>query len=117
MESDEGASSLRHSERSSSTQGVYVSRLGEGRDEVAPKCTYGGRLPHCKFFMWLDRCIAKLGNVVAGKCGEEVEDAAEHFSRMELEWRVSDFEKRVGCLEQRKKNMCWCYVMCLFVVL
>ncbi|MED6197516.1 hypothetical protein PIB30_057108 [Stylosanthes scabra] len=40
------------------------------------------------------------------------------FSKMEYEWRLSELEKRVASLEQRKKNMYLCYVMglCLFLV-
>ncbi|MED6209812.1 hypothetical protein PIB30_058292 [Stylosanthes scabra] len=106
MESDGGGGSSRRDKSLSSTQGMYVPRLGEDRDGVAPKCSYGVPV-HCK-----------TGNGVAGNCGEEIEEVDEQFLRMELEWRVVGLEKRLGCLERRKKkNMCWLYVMCLIVVL
>ncbi|MED6112871.1 hypothetical protein PIB30_065681 [Stylosanthes scabra] len=41
MESDRAATSSRRSERSSSTQGVYMPSLGEEMDGVAPKCRCG----------------------------------------------------------------------------
>ncbi|MED6112656.1 hypothetical protein PIB30_063586 [Stylosanthes scabra] len=141
MESDGAASSSRRSERSSSTQGVYAPRLGEQMDGVAPKCSCGayailylsktvnnpnrlffgcpffkGRLPHCRFFMWLDRYTAKLGNDASGKCAEEVEDVSDQFSRMQCEWRFSELEKRVACLEKKKNDLLY-IVMGLLVVL
>ncbi|MED6134817.1 hypothetical protein PIB30_040525 [Stylosanthes scabra] len=41
MESDGAATSSRRSERSSSTQGVYMPSPGEEMDGVAPKCLCG----------------------------------------------------------------------------
>ncbi|MED6174763.1 hypothetical protein PIB30_072124 [Stylosanthes scabra] len=142
MESESAATSSRRRERSSSTQGVNVPRFREEMSGVAPKCRCGvyailylsktvsnpnrlffgcpffkGRLPHCKFFMWLDQYIAKMGNGDPGKCGEHVEDVAEHLSKMEYEWRLTELEKRVGCLEQRKKTMSMCYVVGMFLVI
>ncbi|MED6210146.1 hypothetical protein PIB30_061427, partial [Stylosanthes scabra] len=127
MEIDRAEATSRRSERSSSTQGVYLSTPGEERDGIASKCSCGvyailylsktsmnpnrlffgcpffrGGLPHCKFFMWLDRYTLKLGNDVARKGVEPGAVVAEHFARMEFECRVSELEKRVGCLEQRK---------------
>ncbi|MED6199881.1 hypothetical protein PIB30_079959 [Stylosanthes scabra] len=142
MESDGAATSSRRSERSSSTQGVYMPSLGEEMDGVAPKCRCGvyailylsktsgnpnrlffgcpffkGKLPYCKFFMWLDQYTAKIGKAAAGNCGEGAEDVTDHFSRMEHERRFSELEKRIACLEQRKKNMYLCYIMGLFLFL
>ncbi|MED6224092.1 hypothetical protein PIB30_080427 [Stylosanthes scabra] len=104
MESDGAASSRRRSsgggvksEHSSSMQGVYVPRVGEEREGVAPKCHCGvypipylsrtesnpiacysdGRLPHCKFFMWLDVFTVQIANDAAGKIGEEEQDVRE----------------------------------------
>ncbi|MED6139526.1 hypothetical protein PIB30_084634 [Stylosanthes scabra] len=143
MASDGAATSSRRSERFSSTQGIYFLRLREEMDGVAPKCRCGvyailslsktssnpnrlffgcpffkGRLPHCKFFMWLDQYTAKICTIEAGNCGEVVEDVTEHFSKIKYEWRLYELEKRVASLEQRKKNMYLCYVMglCLFLV-
>ncbi|MED6180205.1 hypothetical protein PIB30_008063 [Stylosanthes scabra] len=142
MESNGGAGSSRRSDRSSSsTQGVYLPRPGEERDVVAPKCRCGvyailylsrteknpnrlffgcpffrGGFPLCKFFEWLDRYTAKLLHGAAiENCGEEGDELNVHFSRMELEWRVAELEKRIGCLEERnkEKNLVWLYVMCL----
>ncbi|MED6170665.1 hypothetical protein PIB30_033232 [Stylosanthes scabra] len=142
MESDGAATSSRRSERSSSTQGVYMPSVGEEMDEVAPKCRcgvyvilylsktssnpnrlflgcpfYKGRIPYCRYFKWLDQFTAKIDKVVAAKCGEGAEDVHEHFSRMEHEWRFSELEKRIAYLEQRKKSMHLCYVVGLFLFL
>ncbi|MED6123688.1 hypothetical protein PIB30_051507, partial [Stylosanthes scabra] len=106
----------RRSERSSSsTQGVFLPKGVEDRDGLAPKCHCGvyavlymsktannpnrlfcgcpffmkARLPHCKFFCWLDRHtkqLEKIGNV---KCAEDNEDVDQH-----LEERVTSMEMR-----------------------
>ncbi|MED6106934.1 hypothetical protein PIB30_009234 [Stylosanthes scabra] len=142
MENEGAATSSRRSERSSSTQGVYVPTVGEDMDGVAPKCRCGvyailylsktasnpnrlffgcplfnGRMPHCKSFLWLDEHTTKLGVGGAGKRGEEVEDVAEHFCRMEYERRFFELEKRVGAMEQRKKILYLCYVVGFSVVI
>ncbi|MED6143713.1 hypothetical protein PIB30_008353 [Stylosanthes scabra] len=145
MESDGGATSSRRSERSSSTQGVYMPSVGEEMDEVAPKCRCGvyvilylsktssnpnrlflgcpfyktqGRIPYCRYFKWLDQYTTKVDKAAAAaKCGEGAEDVAEHFSIMEHEWRFSELEKRIACLEQRKKSIHMCYIMGLFLFL
>ncbi|MED6223845.1 hypothetical protein PIB30_078056, partial [Stylosanthes scabra] len=148
MESDGAASSRRQSggggvrsEHSSSTQGVYVPRVGEDREGVAPKCHCGvyaipylsrtesnpnrmffgcpffkGRLPHCKFFMWLDVFTAKMTNVAAGKIGEEEQDVREQFGRIDLEKLIHNLDNRVAILE-KKNHMNLFYVITMFVVL
>ncbi|MED6160336.1 hypothetical protein PIB30_050527 [Stylosanthes scabra] len=111
MESDKAEATSRRSERSSSTQGVYLSTLGEERDWIAPKCSC--RVVDCLIASSSCGLIytSKLGNDVAGKGVEPGAVVVEHFARMEFECRVSELEKRVGCLEQRKKLVFWPYVI------
>ncbi|MED6109249.1 hypothetical protein PIB30_031688 [Stylosanthes scabra] len=74
---------------------------------------FRGGLPHCRYFLWLDEHISRVRNGVAGK---SVEDVGEHFATMEFQSRISGLEKRVGCLEQRKKFAFWPYVIGLVVI-
>ncbi|MED6155903.1 hypothetical protein PIB30_009678 [Stylosanthes scabra] len=119
MESDGVASSSKRSgrsggggrsERSSSTQGVYVPTVGEERHGVAPKCRCGvyaipylsRNLPYCRFFMWLDEFTANIANEAAGRVGEQEQDVREQFGRIELEIMMHDLEERVAALEKKK---------------
>ncbi|MED6219178.1 hypothetical protein PIB30_033386 [Stylosanthes scabra] len=150
MESDGAASSSRRSgrsggggksERSSSTQGVYVPIVGEEREGVALKCHCGvyaipylsrtesnpnrlffgclffkGRLPHCNFFMWLDVFTAKIANGATGKVGEQKQNVRKQFGKIELEILMHDLEKRVAVLK-KKKYMNLFYVIAMLLVL
>ncbi|MED6194982.1 hypothetical protein PIB30_033706 [Stylosanthes scabra] len=138
MENDGADATSRGSQRSSSTQGMYLPTPGEESDGIAPKCRCGvyailylsktptnpnrlffgcpffrGGLPHCRYFLLLDEHISRVRNGVAGK---SVEDVGEHFATMEFQSRISWLEKRVGCLEQRKKFAFWPYVIGLVVI-
>ncbi|MED6149043.1 hypothetical protein PIB30_058725 [Stylosanthes scabra] len=77
---------------------------------------FQGRLPHCKFFMWLDVFTAKITNDAAGKIGEEEQDVREQFGRIELEKLIHDLENRVAMLE-KKNHMNLFYIITMFVVL
>ncbi|MED6156044.1 hypothetical protein PIB30_010965 [Stylosanthes scabra] len=129
------------SERSSSsTQGVFLSKGVKDRDGVAPKCHCGvyavlymsktannpnrlffgcpffkARLPHCKFFCWLDRHtkqLEKIGNV---KCAEDNEDVDQHLAIVGVETRVTKLEERVIAMEMRNKPNLW-LILCVFVL-
>ncbi|MED6118638.1 hypothetical protein PIB30_004688 [Stylosanthes scabra] len=128
MKNDGADATSRGSQRFSSTHGVYLPTPGEESDGIAPKCRCGvyailylSKTPTnpnrlflgCPFFRVLPRHTSKLSNGVAGK---SVEDVAEHFATMEFESRISELEKRVGCLEQRKKFAFWPYVIGLVVI-
>ncbi|MED6173002.1 hypothetical protein PIB30_055287 [Stylosanthes scabra] len=135
MEIDGGVSSnsrrsdgAGRSEHSSGTQRVFVGKVGEDWDGVAPKCRCGvyailyrsktrsnpNRLffgcpffktstPHCKFFLWLDVHTAQLGIHNGGRGCDGAEDVDEHFLRIQVEKRLEDLEDRVAMME-RKRN-------------
>ncbi|MED6218691.1 hypothetical protein PIB30_028777 [Stylosanthes scabra] len=131
MENGGADGTSRGSQRSSSTQGVYLPTPGEESDGIAPKCRCGvyailylsktQRTLTCSssdvhssgYFLWLDQHTSKMSNGVAGK---NVEDVGEHFATVEFESRISELEKKVGCLEQRKNFAFWSYVIGLVVI-
>ncbi|MED6176108.1 hypothetical protein PIB30_084732 [Stylosanthes scabra] len=139
MESDGAASSQRcssggggRSDRSSSTQGVYIPIVGEERDGVAPKC-------HCRVYatLYLSKTASKPNRLFFGcpffrvsvgsyliasslsgytaKFGEVEEDVKEHLSMINVESRVTELESRVAATE-KKKNMNVLLVIALFVM-
>ncbi|MED6153591.1 hypothetical protein PIB30_103585 [Stylosanthes scabra] len=100
-----GGGDGRSDRSSSSTQGVFIAKVGDDKDGVVLKCHCGvfailylsktasnpnrlffgcpffkARLAHCKFFIWLDRHTEKFGKVVDQKHDDEIEDLDEHFA-------------------------------------
>ncbi|MED6163690.1 hypothetical protein PIB30_082471 [Stylosanthes scabra] len=132
------------SERSSSsTQGVFMPNgVDEDRDGVAPKCCCGvyavlymsktannpnrlffgcpffkkARLPHCKFFLWLDRHTEQLGKTGAIAYAEETEDEDKHLAMIEVQNRIAGLEKRVAAMERKIKPNLWAIVVLFFWV-
>ncbi|MED6171897.1 hypothetical protein PIB30_045148 [Stylosanthes scabra] len=129
------------SEQSSGTQGCFIGKVGEERDGVvAPKCHCGvyaiiyksktisnpNRLffgcpffkvsnPHCKYFLWLDKHTAKLGVDVPSRSVDGAEDVDEHFSRIQMENKVSELERRVTAMEKKKDSNLWLILVGLIV--
>ncbi|MED6174042.1 hypothetical protein PIB30_065172 [Stylosanthes scabra] len=126
------------SERSSSsTHGVFMPNgVDEDSDGVAPKCRCGvyvvlymsktvnnpnrlffgcpffkkARLPHCKFFLWLDRHTEQLRKIGAITYAEETEDVDKHLTMIEVETRVAGLENRVAAMERKIKPNLWAIV-------
>ncbi|MED6115606.1 hypothetical protein PIB30_092269 [Stylosanthes scabra] len=115
-------------ERSSSTQGVFAAKAGDDKDGAAPKCKcwvyiilylsrtvtnpnmlffrcpfFKAGLPHCKFFLWLDKHTEKLRKTGKGEVAEEKEDVSEYFSKIGMENRVADIENRLAAMEKNRK--------------
>ncbi|MED6184946.1 hypothetical protein PIB30_052379 [Stylosanthes scabra] len=129
------------SEQSSGTQGCFLGKSDEERDGlVAPKCYYGvyailyksktssnsNRLffdcpffkvsnPHCKYFLWLDKHTVKLGVDVPSRSVDVAEDANNHFSRIQLEKKVTELERRVAAMEKKKDSNLWLILVGLIV--
>ncbi|MED6108848.1 hypothetical protein PIB30_028048 [Stylosanthes scabra] len=129
------------SEQSSGTQGCFLGKSSEERDGVvAPKCHCGvyiilyksktisnpNRLffgcpffkvsnPHCKYFLWLDKHTAKLGVDVPSRSVDVTEDVNDHFSRIQLENRVIELERRVAAMEKKKDSNLWLILVGLIV--
>ncbi|MED6145157.1 hypothetical protein PIB30_022299 [Stylosanthes scabra] len=59
-------------------------------------------IPHCKYFMWLDKHNVELGANSFGSSGDGVEDIREHFSLIQVENRVAELEYRVAAMEKKK---------------
>ncbi|MED6143741.1 hypothetical protein PIB30_008688 [Stylosanthes scabra] len=114
---------------SSSTQGVFLASEGDNKDGVAPKYRCGvyailymartarnpnrlffgcpffkkASVAHCKYFVWLDRHIEKLGISGEQKRAEKSEDIDENFAMLGVENRITKLEDRLAVMERRNK--------------
>ncbi|MED6198828.1 hypothetical protein PIB30_070179, partial [Stylosanthes scabra] len=124
------------SERSSSaTHGVFLLKGVEDRDGVAPKCHCGvyvvlymsktannpnrlffgcpffkkARLPHCQFFLWLDKHTEQLGKAGEIKYAGDTDGLDQQLAMVSVEDRVRKLEDRVAAIELKNKpNLgCW----------
>ncbi|MED6147011.1 hypothetical protein PIB30_040047 [Stylosanthes scabra] len=116
---------------SSSTHGVYLRKVGDNKDGVAPKCHYGvyatlylsktahnpnrlffgcpffkkAKLAYCKFFLWLDRHTEKLGKLGEQKRAEETEVVDDNFAMFGVENMITVLEDRLAAVERKNKPM------------
>ncbi|MED6210297.1 hypothetical protein PIB30_062809 [Stylosanthes scabra] len=72
--------------------------------------------PHCSFFLWLDRHVAKFNRKEAVKCEEVEEDVNEHFLRLKVDNRLGDLEDRIAAIEKKKGINMFIIVMGVVVV-
>ncbi|MED6181321.1 hypothetical protein PIB30_018259 [Stylosanthes scabra] len=127
---------------SSSTQGFFAAKFGNERDGAAPTCRCGVyavlysskttnnpnrlffgcpffkiKLKHCKFFLWLDEHAAKFGRPTGAMGVKESEDDVDvHFSRINIETRLSQLEEKISSIE-KKRSINWDLIcVCLVVV-
>ncbi|MED6122263.1 hypothetical protein PIB30_038204 [Stylosanthes scabra] len=112
------------SERSSlATYGVFLPKGVEDRDGVAPKCHYGvyakARLPHCQFFLWLDKHTEQLGKAGEIKYAGDTDGLDQQLTMVSVEDRVKKLEDRMAAIELKNKpNLgCWQWlIVCLFIL-
>ncbi|MED6115459.1 hypothetical protein PIB30_090883, partial [Stylosanthes scabra] len=72
--------------------------------------------PHCSFFLWFDRHVAKFNRKEAVKCEEAEEDVNEHLSRLKVDNRLGDLEDRIAAIEKQKGINMFIIVMGVVVV-
>ncbi|MED6111109.1 hypothetical protein PIB30_049484 [Stylosanthes scabra] len=139
--SQRSSSAMRADRSASSAQGYFAAKVGNEQDGAAPKCycsvyailylsktsNNSNRLffgcpffkiggPHCSFFIWLDRHVAKFNRKEAVKCEEVEEDVNEHFSRLKVDNRLGDLEDRIAAIEKKKGINMFIIVMGVVVV-
>ncbi|MED6136856.1 hypothetical protein PIB30_059694 [Stylosanthes scabra] len=124
-----GRGAGRSARSSSSTQGVFLPKGIEDKEGVAPKCHCGvyavlymskttnnpnrlffgcpffkkAGLPHCKFFLWLDRHTEHLAKRGQKKCAADNEELEQHMAMVGVEYRVTKLEERVAAMEMKNK--------------
>ncbi|MED6160976.1 hypothetical protein PIB30_056333 [Stylosanthes scabra] len=97
---------------SSSTQGVFLAKVGDNKDGVAPKCHCGvyailylsktANNPNRLFF----GCpFFKLGKIGEQKHAEETEDVDEQFAMLGVENKIIELEDRLVAIERKNKPL------------
>ncbi|MED6123373.1 hypothetical protein PIB30_048548 [Stylosanthes scabra] len=85
-------------------------------DSIAPRCFCGLRLSnHCKYFMWLDEHVGKIGGETTTYIGgNEVVTRVSHSTRKGgIEKRVAKLEKKLASVENNKNVRVWAIVVAL----
>ncbi|MED6174202.1 hypothetical protein PIB30_066746 [Stylosanthes scabra] len=79
---------------------------------------------HCKYFLWLDEHVDKIGGKIGGKLGCEMITYGGNYGLTEgvtgvadtLKKRVDELEKKVAALEKGKSVNTWSIVAALFTL-
>ncbi|RYR26064.1 hypothetical protein Ahy_B02g060215 [Arachis hypogaea] len=115
----------------------------DGKDGVSPKCFCGEhaimfmsktssnpnrlflgcpfykvRQPHCKFFLWLDEHIGRLGlSDSRFQAENKLGDVEEHEWKHGMEKKINCLEKRIVALESKKNPIRWCMYVIIIVLI
>ncbi|MED6219564.1 hypothetical protein PIB30_036904 [Stylosanthes scabra] len=131
-------SAIRGDRSSALTQEFFAAKVGKERDGAAPKCKCGvyailylsktsnnpNRLffgfghPHCNFFLWLDRHVAKIdkNEGASANSGQEEEDVNVHYETLNVNNRLGNLEDSAAATEKKKSMNMFLIGMGLIVV-
>ncbi|MED6208974.1 hypothetical protein PIB30_050098 [Stylosanthes scabra] len=73
-------------------------------------------IPHCKYFLWLDKLTSKVG-AVSGSVADEAEYVNQHFSMIQVENKLAALECRVSAIEKKMNIHICVIVVCAVAVL
>ncbi|QHO34237.1 uncharacterized protein DS421_9g265220 [Arachis hypogaea] len=102
---------------------MYMSRTSSNPNRIFLGCPfYKGNEPHCKFFVWVDEHLAKIGSNCCicesrhfvGKHVEVVEEEEEKED--ELDHRMAVLEEKIIALEKKKNPLALCICVIIFAV-
>ncbi|RYR40378.1 hypothetical protein Ahy_A09g046133 [Arachis hypogaea] len=100
---------------SASSSVPFAVHVGDRNDAVAPRiflsCPfYKEKEPHCKFFVWVDEHLAKIGSNCcicdSRDLGEKHVEIVEEEE--ELDHRMTVLEEKIVALEKKKNPLAWC---------
>ncbi|RYQ92045.1 hypothetical protein Ahy_B09g098148 [Arachis hypogaea] len=90
---------------------MYMSRTVSNPNRIFLGCPfYNGKEPHCKFFVWVDEHLARIGSngCISDKrhLGEIQIEVVEE--KEELDHRMAVLEEKIIALEKKKNPLAWC---------